>query len=330
MKRHILALGLMLLAAPAAAQSQLPADLQAAIRAQGPVLGNTPEVNRQLRLLHVDDPAPRGVAALRDIAYGAHPLQKLDVFWARPEGGGRGGRGGADAAPAAAAAPPQPKPVVIFIHGGEMQGGDKHGVGAMDNTMVWLVNNGYVGVSMNYRLVPDAQYPTANEDIAGAITWVRKNAAQYGGNPDKVVLWGHSSGANLVGDYVSHPQFHPPGPPLAAAAIFSGARSFDLTTYGTGGGAYYTDDKSKYAERSTLAGLIKTNVPLFIEYAEFDPPNISTANEMVNKAMCAAKKCPAVFLKSAVHNHFSQIDTFGTADKQISEPFLAFLKKYAQ
>jgi acetyl esterase/lipase len=279
-------------------------------------------------LLHVDDPAPRGVTALRDISYGAHPLQKLDIFSARADGGGRGGRG-ADAAPAPAAAPATPRPVVIFIHGGEMQGGDKHGVGALDNVMVWLVSNGYVGVSMNYRLAQDAKYPSANEDIRLAVDWVHKNASQYGGDPNKVVLWGHSSGANLVGDYVSHPEFKAPGPDLVAAAMFSGARSYDLTTYGTGGGAYYGDDKSTWAARSTLPGLAKTSVPLFIEYAEFDPPNITAANEMAQKALCAAKKCPAGVLKATVHNHFSQIDTIGTSDKQITEPFLAFLKKYA-
>lgn len=323
MKRFSLVLGVVLFATPAAAQSQLPADLQAAIRAQGPVLGNTPAVTRQLRLLHVDDPAPRGVVALRDYAYGAHPLQKIDVFWARPEGGGRGG-----AAQPAPTAPVGPRPVVLFIHGGEMQGGDKHGVGAMDNLMVWLVQNGFVGMSMNYRLVPEIRYPSANEDIAMAIAWARKNAASYGGDPNKIALWGHSSGANLVADYVSHPEIHAPGPALVAAAMFSGARSFDLTTYATGGGAYYTDDKTKYAERSALPGLQKSKVPLFIEYAEFDPPNITAANEMANEALCAANNCPAGFLKSMVHNHFSQIDTIGTADRQISDPFMAFLKEY--
>ncbi len=330
MKHVALVLGLSLLTipaffvGPALAQSQLPEALQAAIRAQGPVLGNTPEVNRQLRLLHVDDTAPRGFTALRDNAYGGHALQKIDVFWARPEGGGRGGQ-----APAPAAAPAGPRPVIIFIHGGEMQGGDKHGVGAMDNTMVWLVQNGFVGMSINYRLVPEISYPSANEDIAMAITWARKNAASYGGDPNRIVLWGHSSGANLVADYVSHPEFHAPGPALVAAAMFSGARSFDLTTYGTGGGAYYTNDASKYAERSALPGLQKSRVPLFIEYAEFDPPNIVAANEMANRVLCAANACLAGLLKSMVHNHFSQIDTFGTSDRQISDPFLAFLKKHA-
>ena len=328
MRRVGLVVGLSLLVMPALAQSQLPEALQAAIRAQGPVLGNTPEVNRQLRLLYVDDAAPRGVTALRDNSYGQHPLQKIDVFWARAEGGGRGGQGAA-AAPAPAAAPAGPRPIVIFIHGGEMQGGDKHGVGAMDNTMVWLVQNGFVGMSMNYRLVPEINYPSANEDIAMAINWARKNAAAHGGDPNRIVLWGHSSGANLVADYVSHPEFHAAGPALVAAAMFSGARSFDLTTYGTGGGAYYTNDASKYAERSALPGLQKSKVPLFIEYAEFDPPNILAANEMANKVLCAASNCPAGLLKAMVHNHFTQIDTFGTRDRQISDPFLAFLKKQA-
>jgi triacylglycerol lipase len=324
MKVCLLAFGLTMLVAPAAAQSQLPADLQAAIRAQGPVLGNTPEVGRQLRLFHLDDPAARGVGAQRDIAYGAHPLQKLDIFYSRPGGGGRGG--------AAAAPPPAetgPRPIVVFIHGGEMQGGDKHAVGASDNLVVWLVNSGFVGISMNYRLVPDAKYPTATQDIAGAITWARANTAQFGGDPQKILLWGHSSGANLVADYVSHPEFHPAGPSVIAAALSSGARSFDLTTYGTGGGAYYGDDKSTYAERSALPGLSKSNVPLFLNDAEFDPPNITAANDMANRVLCAANRCPTR-VRLAVHNHMTQIDTVGTADRQLTDPLLTFFKKYSQ
>jgi triacylglycerol lipase len=61
--------------------------------------------------------------------------------------------------------------------------------------MPWLTQQGIIGINSNYRLAPKNPWPSANEDLAAVLRWVQENVAQYGGDPDRVVLWGHSAGA---------------------------------------------------------------------------------------------------------------------------------------
>lgn len=85
-----------------------------------------------------------------------------------------------------------PSPVVVFIHGGSWSHGkaDEYGFVARN-----LAARGYVGVSAGYRLVPGGEYPAMLEDGAAAVRWVRDNIDRYGGDPDRIVLMGHSAGA---------------------------------------------------------------------------------------------------------------------------------------
>ena len=59
----------------------------------------------------------------------------------------------------------------------------------------------------DYRLLSAAAWPAAAEDVAGAVSWVHHNIAKRGGNPDKLFLLGHSSGAMLVALVGADPQF---------------------------------------------------------------------------------------------------------------------------
>lgn len=86
-------------------------------------------------------------------------------------------------------------PVMIFVHGGAWQSGDK----ANATSQAKAYNReGYVFVSVNYRLAPNAAFPAWPEDVASAIAWVHENISNYGGDPGKLCLMGHSAGAHLV------------------------------------------------------------------------------------------------------------------------------------
>jgi acetyl esterase/lipase len=307
MKYLGLALALSLTAGAAAAQSALPEPVLAGLKAMGRE-NDAQATAKIIAPLHATIPPPRDVTGQRDIAFGPHPLQKLDVFTSEPDPG----RG---------------KPILVFVHGGGFTGGDKHRIGdfSYDNIMIWAVQNGFVGVNTNYRLAPEFKWPNATQDVAAALRWARENGARFGGDPGKIFLWGHSAGASLVGDYVAHAQFHvAPGSGLKGAIMTSGG-GFEIARPSA-----YWGDASKLAEMSSLPGLLKTDVPLFITHAELDPPEIFDAGERLNKALCAASKCPAVFLLSKSHNHMSQVYSVGTTEKQISDPLLAFMRKYAQ
>ncbi|MBI3862622.1 MAG: alpha/beta hydrolase [Planctomycetia bacterium] len=120
--------------------------------------------------------AARAQDVKRDIPYAdpADAKQVLDVF-----------------------APPNAKkfPVVFWIHGGGWQTGDKSDVQIKPQ---FFVDTGFVFVSTNYRLLPDVDMATIIRDVAKSIRWVHDHIAEYGGDPNRLLIMGHSAGAQLA------------------------------------------------------------------------------------------------------------------------------------
>ena len=286
-----------------AALAQVPADVAAKLRAIGPKIEVKETGASFAAQLPKDFKA--GVKIERDLAYGAHEKQKLDVY--TPAAGGRGA-----------------KPVLIFVHGGGFVAGDKGGAASpfYDNVLVWAVKNGMVGVNLNYRLAPGAPYPAGIEDLGSAIKWIETNAARYGGDPKKIFIWGHSAGASHVADYVGHPElWGRASSGLAGAAMTSAV--YDLSA--TDSSPYYGNDKSKYAERQSAPGLLKTKIPLFVSYAELDPEMFQVQAKTMNAALCKEKRCPR-FMMVKDQSHIGETYAIGTSDRQLSDQVLAFVR----
>ena len=93
--------------------------------------------------------------------------------------------------------PPNAKnlPVVFWIHGGGWQVGDKSDVKLKPQ---WFMDQGLVFVSTNYRLLPNVDMGTLIRDVAKSFGWVQKHIAEYGGDPKRVLVGGHSAGAQLA------------------------------------------------------------------------------------------------------------------------------------
>jgi acetyl esterase/lipase len=87
------------------------------------------------------------------------------------------------------------QPVVFWIHGGGWETGDKTNVD--DKPQVFMAS-GYVFVSTNYRLLPSVDMGTIVRDIAKSIRWVHDHIAEYGGDPERLLIMGHSAGAQLA------------------------------------------------------------------------------------------------------------------------------------
>ena len=85
-----------------------------------------------------------------------------------------------------------PLPVIVWLYGGSWNSGDKDGYRFAGRA---LAAQGFVTVVPDYRLVPEVHFPTFLEDNAAAVRWVRANIATFGGDPDRIVLVGHSAGA---------------------------------------------------------------------------------------------------------------------------------------
>ncbi|RYY20257.1 MAG: alpha/beta hydrolase [Cytophagaceae bacterium] len=90
-----------------------------------------------------------------------------------------------------------PRPVVLFIHGGSWNSGGKDdfiykAIGRR------LARQGFVGVVISYRLSPQALVPQQADDCARALAWTVAHIKDYGGDPARIVLMGHSAGGGLA------------------------------------------------------------------------------------------------------------------------------------
>ena len=86
-------------------------------------------------------------------------------------------------------------PVMFWIHGGGWQAGDKTEVNLKPQI---FVDRDMIFVSTNYRLLPKVEMETIVADVAKSLAWVHKHIAEYGGDPKRVVVGGHSAGAQLA------------------------------------------------------------------------------------------------------------------------------------
>lgn len=126
-----------------------------------------------------------GVSRHSGISYGPDARQKLDVY--RPQTS-------------------NPTPVIIFWHGGSWQRGDKDYYRFVGTA---LAERGITTVVANYRLAPEFPFPVFMRDAAMAVKWTRDHVAEFGGDPARLYLSGHSAGGHIAlllgldGDYLS-------------------------------------------------------------------------------------------------------------------------------
>jgi acetyl esterase/lipase len=113
----------------------------------------------------------------RDVAFGPQPRQRLDLYYPSALG---------------ADVPRPDLPVIVFIHGGSWQSGSKDGYSFVGRA---LASRGFLVAVPNYRLVPQVRFPAFLQDNAGAVRWLIANAERHGGDPNRIVLVGHSAGA---------------------------------------------------------------------------------------------------------------------------------------
>jgi acetyl esterase/lipase len=124
---------------------------------------------------------PAGVRKLADLPYGNAAKQRVDVYL-----------------PAAGTVPPGGSPILVMVHGGAWMAGDKGSAGVVGEKLAHWGGRGWIFVSVNNRLYPEADPLTQAKDVASAIALVQKQAVSWGGDPKRLVLMGHSAGAHLV------------------------------------------------------------------------------------------------------------------------------------
>ena len=153
------------------------------------------------RLIVFDAIVPKdgGVRMIVDGApYGEGPRRRIDVYAPRGSPGAR-------------------RPIIVFFYGGSWQSGTRRGYGFAARA---LAARGFVVAIPDYRLYPEVRFPGFLEDNAAAVRWVRAHAGEIGGDPDRIVLVGHSAGAYDAAMLAVDPQWL--GEDRAAVRGFAG------------------------------------------------------------------------------------------------------------
>jgi acetyl esterase/lipase len=89
-------------------------------------------------------------------------------------------------------------PVLVMIHGGAWVEGDKSNYNNTYYKPPFFTGQGFVYLSINYRLSPAVIHPAHVQDVARALAWVSANIHKYNGDPQRIFLMGHSAGAHLA------------------------------------------------------------------------------------------------------------------------------------
>jgi triacylglycerol lipase len=292
-----------LLATAGAASAQVPPEIAAKVRAAGHAMD--PKAGADYAKMFGPD-FWKGVTITRDVAYGADPLQKLDLYVPQTKGANR--------------------PVLLFVHGGGFTRGDKHGPFYPDNITAWAAKHGMVGVNIDYRLAPKNPWPAAAKDVGSAIAWVHANIARYGGDPERIVLWGHSAGANDVADYVAHSELQGPEAAYVKGAIML-SPFYAVDPGPAPKHAYYGSDRALQSAATVIAGFERSHIPLFFADSEFDPQPFQAFVETARGTLCEVPaRCPA-YVHLLDRNQFTEGMSVGTSDVTLTNAIERWMKE---
>jgi len=218
-------------------------------------------------------------------------------------------------------------PVILFIHGGGLFQGDKNLYAGLGQ---FLASEGYVAVVPNHRLSPDVSHPTHIEDIAAAFAWTHENIAEYGGDPDRIVVTGHSAGGYLAALLALDPRY------LAAHSLttdtikgvvpISGfyhverlAEERPKSVWGT--------DRNVWLEASPARYVRADAPPMLLLFAENDTPERRQESRDLVEELHSKGDMQVEAQQIDDRNHVSIIRRFGSDDDRTAALLLEFSAK---
>ena len=233
---------------------------------------------------------PAGVRLERDVAYGPDPLQRMDVYFPP----------GVDTAP-----------VIFMVHGGAWMVGDKAYSNVVANKMKRWVPKGFILISVNYRLSPQADPIEQANDVAKALAYAQSKANNWGGEPSHFVLMGHSAGAHLVSLLAADPNIasQQGGKPwLGTVALDSAA--FDVPSIMKARhfrfyDRVFKDDPEYWRAASPIYRLASAGAPMMIVCSTQRQVACEQARAFADKASSMGRKV-AVYPIAATHREINQ------------------------
>jgi acetyl esterase len=250
-----------------------------------------------------------GYEVIRDLPYGTHPRQVLDVY--RPHGA-------------------HGAPVVMFVHGGAFVRGSKDINAAMyGNVLAWFARQGCVGINVEYRLAPEAAHPEGACDLAAACEWVARHATEHGGDADAICLVGHSAGGTHAASYACDPALGFMGRHLCGLVLVSARLQADTlpeNPNAAGVRAYFGDDTAAHGHLSPMAHAHRLALPTFIVHAQYENPLLDVYATEFAWRMAEARRVAPRHLSLAGHNHVSVMAHFNSGEQWLGEQILEFFE----
>ena len=254
---------------------------------QAPWAPNAPEVSKRN--------AQKSAAALarlgppRRLAYGPTDIEKLDIYITkRPNA-----------------------PINIFLHGGAWRSGNAKGAAYMSET---FVDAGAHFISVDFNNAPevDGNVMIMAEQVRRAIAWVHKNAASFGGDPDRLYISGTSSGGHLAAVALTtdwQKDFGLPADTLKGGLCCSGM--YDLYPVSLSARAGYVKFTPEMIEKlSPQRHLDKLVAPVIVAHGALETPEFQRQNRGFAAAVKKAGK-PVTFLIGEGYTHFEMFETLG-------------------
>lgn len=160
-------------------------------------------------------------------------------------------------------------PIIVMVHGGAWFIGDKANLNVWQNKLAYWEPKGFIVVSLNYPMMNDGYKPDAQAAaVAQALSFIQTNAATWGGNPNKMIVMGHSAGAHLVSLASVKRASYPDLKPWSGTVLLDSA-AYDLTLMmNSNPASFYKDafgtNPSYWTANSPLEQFTSKVEPLFL------------------------------------------------------------------
>lgn len=225
---------------------------------------------------------------------------------------------------------------VVFTYGGGWRSGSRKSVTPIGVQMQSL---GYGCALLSHRLAPKDKFPAQAEDVAAAFAWVKKNIEARGGDPKRVVLMGHSSGAHLSLLIATDPKYlaeHKLSPADIAAVVGlstpvdlqrrADRKGFGDTLMAGKGGDVFSHDVAVMKAASPIQHVTNDLPPTLLVVGEKDFPMLEgDARAFAEKAKGVGREVATFIAKG--RDHMGVVRSLLEDHSAVREQVLAFLKK---
>jgi arylformamidase len=227
-----------------------------------------------------------------DLRYGPHPDEVLDYFPTSQTNA----------------------PVHIFVHGGAWKNFSKNDYSFPAESFVAA---GFHTVIINFAKLPTVRLPVMVDQVRRSVAWVYKNAAQYGGNPDRLSISAHSSGAHLAANALitDWAAFGCPPEIIKAAVCVSGP--YDLEPVMLSARSSYVDlNDAEIAALSVNRHTDRIPCPVTIAYADGDTDEFQRQSQVFATALERSGRLAAC-RRFLGFNHFEIMEQFGEPESDL-------------